>query len=119
MRTERQLELWARLSERGLVYPARPGFKERQTSLAAAKMAEPTAGALRERVLAEIRAAGGRGLTADEVAAALGLSVLSVRPRVTELGNAKPTPLVRKSGARRKNASGAGAHVWVAAEPAR
>jgi predicted ArsR family transcriptional regulator len=49
------------------------------------------------------------GLTADEVAARLGESVLAVRPRVSELFHAG---LIEKTGDRRANASGLAAHVW-------
>jgi DNA-binding IclR family transcriptional regulator len=49
------------------------------------------------------------GLTADEIAAKLGESVLAVRPRVSELFHAG---LIEKTGERRPNASGLNAHVW-------
>ena len=49
------------------------------------------------------------GLTADEIAARLGQSVLAVRPRVSELFHAG---LIEKTGERRSNASGLSAHVW-------
>jgi hypothetical protein len=49
------------------------------------------------------------GLTADEIAARLGESVLAVRPRVSELFHAG---VIEKTGNRRRNASGLLAHVW-------
>ena len=49
------------------------------------------------------------GLTADEIAAKLGESVLAVRPRVSELFHAG---LIEKTGERRPNASGLNAYVW-------
>jgi predicted ArsR family transcriptional regulator len=49
------------------------------------------------------------GLTADEIAERLGKSVLTIRPRVTELGAAGA---ITDTGARRVNASGATATVW-------
>jgi predicted ArsR family transcriptional regulator len=49
------------------------------------------------------------GLTADEVAHALGESVLSVRPRICELGR---TGKVQDTGRRRQNRSGRNAAVW-------
>jgi hypothetical protein len=55
------------------------------------------------------------GATADEVVKDLNLSVLSVRPRVSELkrlGEIKPT------GGRRKNESGMTATVWQIAPQA-
>jgi hypothetical protein len=63
---------------------------------------------LRALVL-HVLAATPSGLTADEVAARLGESVLAVRPRVSELFHAG---LIEKSGERRANASGLAAHVW-------
>ena len=64
----------------------------------------------RLRVLVlQILAATPPGLTADEIAAKLGESVLAVRPRVSELFRAG---LIEKTGDRRPNASGLNAHVW-------
>ncbi len=51
------------------------------------------------------------GLTADQVAARLGESVLSIRPRITEL---KKTNRIADTGRRRKNHSGRAAAVMVA-----
>lgn len=48
-------------------------------------------------------------LTADEVAARLKESVLSIRPRITEL---KARGLIADTGLRRRNASGEKARVW-------
>jgi DNA-binding Lrp family transcriptional regulator len=50
------------------------------------------------------------GATADEIAKDLNLSVLSVRPRVSEL---KRTGKIKLTGARRKNESGMTATVWL------
>jgi predicted ArsR family transcriptional regulator len=86
-------------------YPFRPGWKGRETSRAAAE-ATP-AQLLRGKVLAEFHRQ--QYMTADECAEALGLSVLSVRPRVTELGNMHK---LMDSGFRRQNASGRSAIVW-------
>lgn len=66
---------------------------------------------LRMAVLAAIRAAPD-GLTADEAAAAVGESVLAVRPRCTEL---QQDGAILPTRARRVNASGRTATVWVAA----
>jgi len=63
---------------------------------------------LKALVLA-LLAATPAGLTADEIATRLGESVLAVRPRVSELFHAG---LIDKTGDRRPNASGLGAHVW-------
>jgi hypothetical protein len=48
-------------------------------------------------------------MTADEIAAQLGCSILSVRPRVSELNVGGE---IEQTGARRKNASGMTATVW-------
>jgi len=63
---------------------------------------------LRALVL-EMLAAAPSGMTADEIAAKLGQSVLAVRPRVSELFHAG---LIEKTGERRPNASGLNAYVW-------
>jgi DNA-binding NarL/FixJ family response regulator len=90
-------------------YPATPGAKEHGgTSADAARSAANEAEILRERVLDTLRRAPA-GMTADEVAAQLGRSVLSVRPRVSELVRVRA---VRKTGRRRRNSSGMSAAVW-------
>jgi predicted ArsR family transcriptional regulator len=61
------------------------------------------------RLVLDVLAATPSGLTADEIAAALDESVLAVRPRVSELFHAG---LIEKTGERRRNDSGLGAHVW-------
>ena len=60
-------------------------------------------------VVLEILSAEPGGLTADEIAAKLGASVLAIRPRVSELFHAG---MIEKSGERRLNESGLAAHVW-------
>lgn len=97
-----------------MAYPLAPGFKERTTSRDAAYAIAGRASILRRRVYTELLAAGAAGLTADQVAARLGESVLSVRPRVTELAKAKPQPWIVPTGERRKNESGLKAKVWRA-----
>jgi predicted ArsR family transcriptional regulator len=100
-----------------LDYPARPGYRDRGTSIAAARRVARDAATLREKVLAEIRSSSTTsGLTADEVAARLALSPFSIRPRVTELMH---RGLIVDSGLRRKNASGRSAIVWTAHRPPR
>lgn len=89
-------------------YPASPGWKEPTTSRAAATAIASTADTVRASVLAHIKSTAS---TADETATALNLSVLTVRPRLSELrkaGSIEPT------GERRKNASGMSAAVWRA-----
>lgn len=95
-------------------YPNTPGFKGRDTAEAAAASAAETAPILRARCLSVLERS--MGLTADEVAGRLGLSILSVRPRISELTRMSK---VRDSGARRPNASGKKAIVWAAVRPAR
>jgi predicted transcriptional regulator len=52
------------------------------------------------------------GMTADEVAEKLSITVLTVRPRVSELFKAGR---ITKTGVKRPNESGLEAHVWVTA----
>ncbi len=88
-------------------YPKFPGSKEPTTSLDAAVAAAETAPFLRGEVLAAL-AGVPAGLTADEIADKVGKSILSIRPRVSELarmGEIVPT------GERRKNESGLKAKV--------
>ena len=94
-------------------YPHHPGSQERETSRAAADAVAERAPHLRARALAVIERSN--GLTADEVAGRLGLSILSIRPRMTELAR---LGRVRDSGARRPNASGKKAIVWAPVNPA-
>lgn len=95
-------------------YPHAPGARARDTSRAAADHAAETAPLLRARALAVVERSN--GLTADEVAGRLGLSILSVRPRLTELSRLGK---VRDSGERRRNASGKSAIVCLPVFPAR
>lgn len=92
-------------------YPYAPGFKEQggTSEAAAAKVAGRTS-TLRESVLAVLRAWG--DMTADETAAFLGESVLSIRPRFTELA---ARGSIVKTDARRPNFSGHNAAVWTLA----
>lgn len=95
-------------------YPHTPGAKDRDTSFEAAEGMAPQAPILRAKCLRELEHSN--GLTADEVAGRLGLSILSVRPRITELAR---DGKVRDSGDRRRNASGKRAIVWAPVNPAR
>lgn len=95
-------------------YPHEPGAQDRDTSREAAEAMAPTAPQLRARALAVLERSN--GLTADEVAGRLGLSILSIRPRVTELSRLGK---VRDSGIRRHNASGKRAIVWAPVFPAK
>lgn len=95
-------------------YPHSPGAKARETSFQAADEIADKAPILRARCLKVLEHSN--GLTADEVAGRLGLSILSVRPRITELAH---DGKVRDSGHRRHNASGKRAIVWAPINPAR
>lgn len=95
------------------LYPHQPGAQDRDTSREAAAEAAVAAPQLRAKALAVLERS--RGLTADEVAGRLGLSILSIRPRITELARLGK---VRDSGSRRRNASGRNAIVWAPVNPA-
>ncbi|ALJ15333.1 hypothetical protein [Sphingopyxis macrogoltabida] len=95
-------------------YPHAPGAQDRDTSRAAAAEIAPETPQLRARALAVVERSN--GLTADEVAGKLGLSILSIRPRLTELSRLGK---VRDSGQRRPNVSGRNAIVWAPVFPAR
>jgi len=95
-------------------YPHAPGARDRDTSQASAADVQPIAATLRAKALAVVERSN--GLTADEVAGRLGLSILSIRPRLTELARLQK---VRDTGIRRRNASGKQAIVWAALNPAR
>ncbi|WLB19369.1 hypothetical protein ACE102_01245 [Bradyrhizobium sp. vgs-9] len=84
-------------------YPNSPGFKSRGTSSMAARRVAPHASALRDRVYAFLKSNYPASFTADEVADRLGASILSVRPRVTELLREGG---IIKTTSRRKNVSG-------------
>ena len=96
----------SRMSE--LIYPDAPGFKVSGPSEQAAEAMGSTANKMRAAVLAQF-AQYPAGATADEIAKDLNLSVLSVRPRVSEL---KRNGEIEQTGARRKNESGMTATVW-------
>jgi predicted ArsR family transcriptional regulator len=96
----------SRMSE--LIYPEAPGFKVAGPSEQAAKAITGSANKMRAAVLAQI-AQYQHGATADEIARDLNLSVLSVRPRVSELNR---NGEIEQTGARRKNESGMTATVW-------
>lgn len=96
----------SRMSE--LVYPDAPGFKVAGPSKLAAEKVASTSTKLRAAVLEEFKQHPA-GLTADEIATALNLSVLSVRPRVSELNR---LGTIEQTGSRRRNDSGMTATVW-------
>jgi predicted ArsR family transcriptional regulator len=91
-------------------YPVSPGWKGTDTSRAAAESIP--ASILRGKVLRIYQLRG--ACTADEVAEALHMSVLSVRPRVTEL---KSLGKIVDTGIRRPNRSGRSAAVMKVIAP--
>ena len=93
------------------VYPNAPGHHDVDTSVAAANALAPKLGRLQRMAEHAICKAGDNGLTADELAARLGMDRWSIQPRTTEL---KRKGLIRDSGMRRPNATGKQAIVWVA-----
>lgn len=66
-----------------LTYPEAPGYKTGGASKQAAKRIAPKATTLRDRVLSVFQSHG--PMTADQCAERMGASILSIRPRVTEL----------------------------------
>lgn len=88
-------------------YPESPGYKVPGPSEQAARSVA-SAETLRAQCLECLRH---RSLTADEVASALGESILSCRPRLSEL---RAKGLIRDTGTRRANRSGKSATVWRA-----
>ncbi|OSI68874.1 hypothetical protein [Bradyrhizobium canariense] len=94
-------------------YPDSPGYKSVGPSSDAARAIAGTAKTLRAKVLRTIAAAPA-GLSADAVAELLKESILSVRPRVSELHRSGE---IKKTDGRAKNASGLSATVWVASPP--
>lgn len=89
-------------------YPLTAGFKRHGTSQDAAKAITPRAPTLRDRVLALLQK---DAHTADECASRLGETVLSVRPRLSELVK---MGLIYDTGLTSKNASGVRASIWRA-----
>jgi hypothetical protein len=92
-------------------YPDVPGFKGAETSREAGRRISRHASTVRDLVLAEFRAAFPMGLGADEIAARLNQSILTVRPRCSELLAAG---LIEQTHQRRRNASGMSAAIWRA-----
>jgi hypothetical protein len=95
-------------------YPYHPGHKARSSRPSADKIA-PHAKTIRRSAVAAFVAAYPAGMTADELAVRLGESILTVRPRVSEL---HATGLVEPTAERRNNDSGHGATVWIATHAA-
>lgn len=93
------------------IYPHVPGHRGVDTSIEAAEAIEMSVGHLQRVALRTIRAAGSRGLTTNELVAAVRIGRDSIQPRTSEL---REMGLIRDSSARRRNANGKSAIVWVA-----
>lgn len=87
-------------------YPTTPGYKRRETSRNAAKAIANRAPKLRDRAFEVLKT---WEMTADEIAHALQVSILSIRPRISELVE---LGMVEESGNYRENDSGKAAIVW-------
>jgi hypothetical protein len=93
-------------------YPDAPGFKEWGASRDAALAIAPAVPALQDRVLRLLKSlAPDECLTADEIAIRLQRSILSIRPRVSELAVAGK---IVRTDQRGKNESGMTACKWRA-----
>lgn len=92
-------------------YRTERNWKARSTSRQAAEQIAPRAGTLREKALICIQQSGSYGMTADEVAAKLGIDRLAIRPRLSELAR---MGLIRDTGRTHPNASGKQAVCWSA-----
>jgi predicted ArsR family transcriptional regulator len=86
------------------------GYRHRDTSYDAALRIKPSAASYGAKVLAILATRG--PMTPDEVAEALDVSVLTVRPRFTALCQAG---IIVDTGQRRRNANGRNTIVWRAA----
>lgn len=92
-------------------YPDSPGSKGGETSREAARAIAPRAGTVRRLVLDAFKTIFPAALTADEMADRLDCSILTIRPRVSELHAAG---LIEQTVQRRRNRSGMMAKVWRA-----
>lgn len=84
------------------------GYRPTETSHEAAISMEPTANTLRQAVIS-ILSSHPEGMTADEIANALNVSVLAIRPRCTEH---KKAGRIVPTGEKRQNESGRRADVY-------
>ena len=92
-----------------MTYPESAGFKTEGTSRLAAESIKISAKTLREYVLRTL-INHPDGMTTDECASFLRESLLSIRPRFSELLN---RGMIQDSGRRRSNHSGRFATVWI------
>lgn len=90
------------------------GYRTGDTSSAAARDLKGKVVGLRRLVMWALKDRG--PMTPDQIAVAVSKSILSIRPRVTELAS---FGLVEDTGERRENASGKKAVVWRLTEVGR
>jgi len=90
-------------------YPETPGYKENTTSKDVAMSIKENANSIRRKVLFVLKNKGTYGATTDEVASLLNISILSVRPRFSEL---RKSGFIEDSKERRMNESKHKAIVW-------
>jgi predicted HTH transcriptional regulator len=91
-------------------YPEVPGHKVPGPSQDAAEKVSKRVAYLQGKCLEALRVHG--PLTADEIAEKVGESILSIRPRLSELVSEEYGRQVEKTKERRKNISGCSATVW-------
>jgi hypothetical protein len=94
-----------------MAYPDSPGWKAEGPSHDAAKAVTSHAKTLRDRVHGFLQEQHPSAYSADQIAARLGETILSVRPRVSELHKAQ---LIEAAPGRSKNQSGMTANRWRA-----
>src|SRR5689334_14048637 len=94
------------------MYPHTPGYKDGDVSKRVAEAITPEAETLRGKVETLYR--HGAKASADRIAAALGRSVLAIRPRVSELVKQGK---IKDTGERERNESGQPAKVYAWATP--
>tara|TARA_B100001250_G_C19460398_1_gene639965 strand:- start:213 stop:527 length:315 start_codon:yes stop_codon:yes gene_type:complete len=90
-------------------YPETPGYKENTTSKDVAMSIKENANSIRRKVLFVLKNKDSYGATTDEVASLLNISILSVRPRFSEL---RKSGFIEDSKERRINESKHKAIVW-------
>ena len=94
-----------------MAYPSSPGWKATGASREAANKITSHAKTVRDRVHFFLKDHYPSTFSADQIADSLGESILTVRPRVSELGRDGQIEAVNE---RRKNISGMSAHCWRA-----
>jgi hypothetical protein len=102
---------WYQRGRALMAYSDRPGWKARGASIEAAYAVARHATTLRTRVFSFLRDRYPAAYSADQIADGLGETILSVRPRVSELNK---MGAIEVAEGRHKNQSGMSAHCWRA-----